>query len=91
MNLSDYRQQMDEIDRALTKLFIERMQLSEAIAVYKRENGLPVTDSTREAEKLASMQAQVPAEYSDYVNELYRKLFDLSKQYQNAILSGEVK
>ena len=91
MNLSDYRQQMDRIDRDLTALFVERMQLSADIAAYKKENGLPVTDAAREAEKLAAVQARVPAVFSDYVNNLYRLLFELSKDYQQSLIDGEVK
>ena len=91
MNLSDYRQQMDRIDRDLAALFVERMQLSADIAAYKKENGLPVMDAAREAEKLAALQTRVPAVFSDYVNNLYRLLFELSKDYQQSLIDGEVK
>ena len=53
MNLSDYRVKIDEIDRQMVQLFIERMEISAKISAYKQQNNLPVFDPKREQEKKA--------------------------------------
>ena len=47
MELSDYRQKIDEIDAQLVKLFQERMDVSGKIAAVKEEKKLPVFDPAR--------------------------------------------
>ena len=48
MELSDYRVQIDRIDRQLVELFAQRMETAAGIAAYKKEHGLPVLDPIRE-------------------------------------------
>ena len=48
MELKEAREQIDRIDRQLTDLFVERMQVAQQVAAYKREHGLPVLDRERE-------------------------------------------
>ena len=52
MELKDYRLQLDRIDNQLLSLFVERMNISAEIAVWKQKNNLPVLDARREKEKL---------------------------------------
>ena len=52
MKLEECREKIDAVDEKLVALFAERMELSRAIAEYKKENGLPVLDASREKEKL---------------------------------------
>lgn len=86
MDLSELRVQMDEIDRGLVSLFQQRMELSASIAAYKAANGLSVTDPKREAEKLQDVAGLVSPEFQKDVQELYRLLFNLSKDYQRRVL-----
>ena len=39
MELSDYRVQIDRIDRQLVELFAQRMETAAGIAAYKKEHG----------------------------------------------------
>ena len=55
MELKEYREQIDRIDAELVRLFQERMKVSAAIGQYKKENGLPVLDRSREREKLSAL------------------------------------
>ncbi|MBR7071561.1 MAG: chorismate mutase [Clostridia bacterium] len=97
MNLSDYRQQMDEIDTELIRLFAERMETAAKIAEFKRQNGLPVLDRRREEEKLIDVCKQAPEEFQMYTASLYSLLFEFSRSYQNRLitsggeLSGEIR
>ena len=51
MELSDYREKIDSIDKELVKLFAERMDTAAEIARYKKEHGMKVLDSARKAER----------------------------------------
>ena len=42
MDLSEIRQQIDEIDQELVELFCRRMNLSAQVADYKKANNLPI-------------------------------------------------
>ncbi|MBQ3389633.1 MAG: chorismate mutase [Firmicutes bacterium] len=82
MNLSDYRQEIDRIDREMVRLFTERMDIASDIGRYKKENGLPVHDPQREQEKLASLAGQTREEFRPYVEGLYSAIFELSRAWQ---------
>lgn len=84
MDLQDYRKQIDAVDAEITRLFIERMNISTGIAAYKRENGLSVLDASREREKINKVVETVPEELREYTASLYSLLFALSRSYQAA-------
>ena len=83
MDLQDYRKQIDEIDDQLVALFSRRMAVSEDIAAYKKERGLPVLDAGREQDKLNSVCAKVPPEMRNYTSVLYSSIFELSRSHQS--------
>lgn len=82
-DISKLRAKIDEIDYEMIKLFKERMNVSNDIAEYKRENGLPVYDGKREQAVIKDRVSSVSAKYSIYVEQLMRCIVDLSKQLQN--------
>ena len=47
MELSEIRVKIDNVDEQLLKLFLERMELSEEVALYKREHNLPILNKGR--------------------------------------------
>ena len=49
MDLLGLRKQIDEIDNELIPLLLKRMSVSEQVAQYKAERGMPVLNSEREA------------------------------------------
>ena len=49
--LSEAREAIGQADKEIAALFEKRMQAVRTVAEYKRENGLPVFDSAREAER----------------------------------------
>ena len=89
MDLTQCREKIDELDRQLVALFAERMELSRAIAEYKKENGLPVLDASREKEKLDRVAEQSPAELREYTRRLYALIFELSRDYQRELIGKE--
>ena len=76
MKLEEYREKIDAVDEKLVALFAERMELSRAIAEYKKENGLPVLDAS-------------PAELREYTRRLYALLIELSRDYQRELIGKE--
>ena len=89
MELSDYRTEIDRIDRQLTQLFAQRMEVAAGIGAYKKEHSLPVLDPARERKKLLDIAEQTPEELKEYAVSLYSLLFELSRSYQNRLSAGE--
>lgn len=89
MELSDYRTQIDQIDRELLSLFEQRMKTAAGIAAYKKEHGLPVLDAGREREKLAQIVKSVPEDLGEEAVSLFRLLFSLSRGYQRTLLGSK--
>ena len=52
MDMNELREQINQIDEELVKLFSQRMQVARNIAQYKQENNLPVYDPERERQVL---------------------------------------
>lgn len=89
MDLSEYREKIDEVDRELVRLFAERMDIARGIAEYKKENGLAVFDPSRERKKLASISEMLPDKFKSYGESLYSHIFELSRAYQHKNIGGD--
>lgn len=88
MDLSQYREQIDQIDDELIALFARRMETAAQIAQWKRQAGKPVMDAGRERAKLLDVMGKCPDEFKDYAVSLYSLLFELSRSYQHRILDS---
>ena len=83
MDLKELRKEIDAVDREIVALFEKRMEISERIAEYKQQAGLPVRDETREAEKIAQVQNLTRTDFGrKHIEELYTLLFALSRKLQ---------
>ena len=91
MDLDKYRQEIDQIDDNIRGLFERRMEIASSIAQYKKENGLPVLNRTREREIINRVTSSGSSELSGYTKILFTTLFDLSRSYQThkLIADGE--
>ena len=79
MDINEARKEIDRIDRQMTGLFRERLLLCDAIAKYKEEHGLPLTDPVREREKLEEISGFIGEDLKHYAEELYAAIFEISK------------
>lgn len=86
MNIDEYRNRIDRIDKQLVTLFCERMDTASDIAAWKKEQKRPVFDPERERQKLLEVSSSVPEELREYTASLYSLLFELSRSYQNRLL-----
>ena len=85
MELTELRQELNDINAEMTRLFCRRMELSKQVGLYKKEHGLPVLDRAREREILAEATKQAGPALARYARVFFQNLFDLSRSYQNSI------
>lgn len=85
--LAACRAQIDEVDRAMVRLFEERMAITQKVGEYKLSRGLPVLDAPREREVLSAKAALVSdrALKADVVT-LYEAIMGLSRRQQRALV-----
>ncbi len=82
MNLENYRKQLDEIDKELSKLFESRMEVVENVRKYKKQNNLPIYDKNRE-QKMANSNANLikNKDFLPYYLMFLENCTKISKQY----------
>ncbi len=88
-DLTKSRQEINEIDREMAALFERRMKAAEAVAAYKRENGLPILDEKRELEVIEKNCAYIKDEtvrgyYASFIAETMK----ISRAYQSRLNDG---
>ena len=97
MDLLDYRNEIDEIDRKMVELFTRRMDIAADIGRDKQEKNLPVYDPQRERQKLGALTEMTREDLSASVEGLYSTIFELSRAYQRMLspkataLRGEIE
>lgn len=83
------RERIDEIDKEMAKLFVDRMDAVKDIAAYKKERSLPILNESRELDvvnrNISNVDDSVLRSY--YVSYI-RNLMDISKQYQYKCIEG---
>lgn len=86
--LEQLRGQIDQIDDKIIALFKERMQVSDKIALVKKEHDMPTLAPGRERALLARVAEEAGEEFADYTESLFRTIMAASRSYQN-IRSGK--
>ena len=83
------REKISEIDKKMAKLFEERMLVAEDVAAYKKENGLPIFDESRE-EALIQRNASFikKDEIRKYFINFQRDVMSISRSYQSYLFDG---
>jgi len=82
MDMNDYRNTIDSIDKQIVELFKQRMDTAKLIAEYKKEKSLPIYDGARERALLAKVGDLAGEEYSQYARTLYSTVMNLSRSCQ---------
>ena len=83
-DIDDYRVRIDEIDKEITKLFEERMNVVLNVAKYKLENNLPIFNRNREDEVIKKNIGYLEnKDYSIELEEFYNDLMEVSRHLQN--------
>lgn len=85
--LAELRQELDQLDGELVALFEKRMAISRQVAQYKLAHDLPVLDSGREAQVIASRAAMLTdTSLAPSLRALYETIMRLSREEQEAWL-----
>ncbi len=90
MDLLDLRKEIDEIDEQLIPLLLKRMSISEQVARYKVERGIPVLNAEREQQILDNVAAKCGAQ-GDTIKTVFSATMDASRALQHKIIGGGKK
>ncbi len=83
VDLAESRKKIDAIDREITRLFEERMEVANDVAAYKRSTGKKVFDPERENQKLETLRGLASNEFNEVaVEDLFRQIMSISRKYQ---------
>ena len=86
-DLTELRQQIDEIDAQIVELYEKRMGISGQVAQYKIETGKKVFDKVREEEKIRTVKALAHNEFNSHgVEELFEQIMSMSRKLQYRLL-----
>lgn len=89
--LEDARLRINEIDEAMAELFEKRMQAVEDVILYKKENGLPILDTSRERFVIEKNLAYIQEEkYKESYRRFISDLMNISKQYQLGVINQDL-
>lgn len=90
MDLLDLRKEIDAIDEQLIPLLLKRMSISEQVARYKVERGIPVLNAEREQQILDNVAAKCGAQ-GDTIKTVFSATMDASRALQHKIIGGGKK
>lgn len=88
--LDKARNDIEQIDKEIAKLFTRRMIAVEDVAKFKIENNKPVFDPIREKELINRNTGYVDVKYKKFYKDFLIDMFRVSKEYQKKLL-GENK
>ena len=87
MGLEEYRKEIDRIDAELVRLFEERMDVAEKVAMDKIQTGKNVYDPEREKAKLEKIKNMTKNEFNSIgAVELFSEIMAMSRKRQYALL-----
>lgn len=87
--LQEKRNEINQIDMEMAKLFERRMRACEGVAEYKREHALPILDAAREAEMIAKGAERMEDEtLREYYVSFLKDVIKTSRAYQSRLLEG---
>ena len=89
-DLTEIRQQIDQIDQKMLALFKERMGCSAEVAEYKRGTGKAIYDPVRERQKIDALtKDEDELIIKKSVEEMFLQMMSISRRYQYSLLSQE--
>ena len=85
LTLEEARKVINEQDAIILEAFEKRMAAAKEVVRNKIEAGTPIYVPAREQEILDRIASQAPKELSEYAVQLYQKLMEVSRAYQNGL------
>lgn len=88
--LESLRRRINETDKELVRLFLERMSLVSEIGEYKKSMGLEIYDPMREREIIERFTKGLKVEFDiKYLEQFLQNLMFLSRSLQEDIIGGK--
>jgi chorismate mutase len=92
MDIEDWRQKIDDLDRQLVRLINERAQCAQAIGRLKRDSGMPIYEPDRERTIFQSIARANAGPLSDVqLRQVYERLVDVMRQIQREEMAPEAE
>jgi chorismate mutase len=90
MNISDWRQRMDEIDRKLVELLNERSQCALEIGRLKQAAGMPIYQPARENEVLSNAARNNRGPLTNAaIRRLFERIIDEARSAERVAMHGD--
>ncbi|MBQ7411852.1 MAG: chorismate mutase [Clostridia bacterium] len=87
--LEQARKIINEVDAEMAALFEKRMMAAQLVAEYKRENGLSIFDSAREAEVIKKNSQYIENDtIREYYVQFLKDTMSISRSYQSRLNEG---
>ncbi len=80
--LIEVRKKIDLVDEQMKKLFLERMELADCVAVIKAESGEAIYNPDREKAMLERLAANVEPKFQEPYIRFLKEILSISKDYQ---------
>jgi chorismate mutase len=91
MDISDWREKIDELDRKLAALLNERAAAAVEIGRLKRNTSLPVYEPDRERAVIANVQRSSTGPLSERdLAQIYERIMDVMRSIQKHEIASEV-
>ena len=87
MKIEDLRTEIDKIDDEMAELFEKRMDIAGKVAETKKKTGKTVQDRRRENDIISRLMKNTDDEYKYYIKTFCSTLFNLSRSYQNSLIT----
>jgi chorismate mutase len=83
MDISDWRQRIDELDEQIVRLVSQRAEAAQAIGEIKRTSAMPVYEPKREQEVFDHVRAVNPGPLDDAeMLHVYERIIDVMRTLQ---------
>ena len=90
MNISDWRQRMDEIDKKLVELLNERSQCALEVGRLKQAAGMPIYQPTRENEVLSNAARNNRGPLTNAaIRRLFERIIDEARSAERVAMHGD--
>lgn len=87
IDLQVSRDKLDVIDKQIVELMEQRLEITRAVAEYKKEAGKPVFDKEREKSKLENLTGMVERSFAKKtIDELFRQIMSISRKLQYSMI-----
>jgi chorismate mutase-like protein len=90
MNISDWRQRMDEIDKKLVELLNERSRCALEVGRLKQAAGMPIYQPARENEVLSNAARNNRGPLTNAaIRRLFERIIDEARSAERVAMRGE--